>query len=95
MENNYGKCDFCGAKKVKSPKTGKIFCSEKCWLNPKPSPEAQNGAVEGFQKPNHGSTTGQRFTTRQPLEIIADELGNINRRFDEWEQYFKKELGGE
>jgi hypothetical protein len=30
-EQDYGKCR-CGAKKVKNPKTGKIFCSDKCWL---------------------------------------------------------------
>lgn len=30
---NYGVCEKCGAEKVKNPKTGKIFCKEKCWLN--------------------------------------------------------------
>ena len=29
---SYGVCKFCGANNVKSPKTGKIFCSDKCWL---------------------------------------------------------------
>lgn len=29
--NEYGLCTFCGAKNVKSPKTGKVFCSQKCW----------------------------------------------------------------
>lgn len=28
----YGTCKECGANKVKNPKTGKIFCSNKCWL---------------------------------------------------------------
>jgi hypothetical protein len=28
----YGKCQFCGADRVKNPKTGKIFCGDKCWL---------------------------------------------------------------
>jgi len=37
----YGSCKFCGAKNVKSPKTGKIFCSEKCWLK-------QPGAVDQY-----------------------------------------------
>ena len=27
-----GKCEKCGADKVKNPKTGKIFCEKKCWL---------------------------------------------------------------
>src|SRR5690606_10420847 len=26
------RCADCGADKVKNPKTGKIFCKEKCWL---------------------------------------------------------------
>lgn len=28
-----GECNKCGANMVKSPKTGKIFCEKKCWLN--------------------------------------------------------------
>ena len=35
-KTNYGNCDFCGAEKVRNPKTGKIFCSQKCWLNKPP-----------------------------------------------------------
>jgi hypothetical protein len=35
-DNFYGKekntCKNCGAEMVKNPKTGKWFCSEKCWL---------------------------------------------------------------
>ncbi len=26
------KCEKCGAEKVLNPKTGKMFCKEKCWL---------------------------------------------------------------
>jgi hypothetical protein len=29
---SYWKCVKCWADNVKSPTTGKIFCSEKCWL---------------------------------------------------------------
>lgn len=29
--SQFGMCKFCGAEMVKSPKTGKIFCSDKCW----------------------------------------------------------------
>jgi len=28
-----GKCDKCGANMVMNPKTSKIFCENKCWLN--------------------------------------------------------------
>ena len=34
-DTDYGNCSFCGAKKVKNPKTDKIFCSAKCWLKNK------------------------------------------------------------
>ena len=27
-----GTCTDCGAKYVKNPKTGKVFCENKCWL---------------------------------------------------------------
>jgi hypothetical protein len=29
----FGNCKFCGAENVRNPKTGKVFCSNKCWLN--------------------------------------------------------------
>ena len=31
-QQELGKCEKCGADKVLNPKTGKIFCKEKCWL---------------------------------------------------------------
>lgn len=30
---NYGICKFCGAPNTQSRVTGKIYCSEKCWLD--------------------------------------------------------------
>lgn len=38
---NYGACSFCGAKMVKNPHTGKIFCSDKCWSKKEKSKENQ------------------------------------------------------
>jgi ribosomal protein L37AE/L43A len=39
VEDNYynknKQCENCGAEMVKNPKTGKWFCSEKCWLKAK------------------------------------------------------------
>ena len=29
---SFGECPYCKAKMVKNPKTGKIFCEQKCWL---------------------------------------------------------------
>ena len=93
MENNYGPCKHCGAKTVKSPKTGKIFCSEKCWLKQDSPSKPQNAPTTGFQKPFGQSTTGQVPNATDPMIIIGDELGAINKRLDSWEKYFKEELG--
>lgn len=41
------KCYKCGAEKVLNPKTGKMFCKDKCWLRGQTSqpsqPQEQNG----------------------------------------------------
>lgn len=39
QKENLGRCSNCGADNVRSPKTSKIFCGDKCWLN---NPQAQN-----------------------------------------------------
>ena len=48
--------DGCGGKNVKSPKTGKVFCENKCWLNttstPQNAPEAQISPLKAPEKPN-------------------------------------------
>jgi uncharacterized Zn finger protein (UPF0148 family) len=41
-QQDYGTCNYCGADKVKNPKTGKIFCSDKCWTKAESSSEAKN-----------------------------------------------------
>lgn len=33
QQRNLGICQFCGANNVYNPKTGKVFCGNKCWLN--------------------------------------------------------------
>ena len=38
-------CQFCGSKLVKSPKTGKVFCSDKCWL--KNAPQSNDSYSSG------------------------------------------------
>ena len=32
VDEGYGLCNKCGSARVKNPKTGKIFCKDKCWL---------------------------------------------------------------
>jgi uncharacterized Zn finger protein (UPF0148 family) len=49
MENNedrgYGLCGWCGVPNVKSPKTGKIFCSKMCWKDKKNKVEKQDESM--------------------------------------------------
>lgn len=48
-------CEFCQAKLVKSPKSGKIFCSDKCWLKPKPQGHpTQDKQDDVIQVPEQG-----------------------------------------
>ena len=56
-KQSYGKCSFCGADRVKNPKTGKIFCSDKCWTKSKSSPELQNGPERAETRPEIQDTT--------------------------------------
>jgi hypothetical protein len=47
------KCSFCGADKVLNPKTGKMFCKDKCWVNgPKvdqPKIDQSEKIIEGIR----------------------------------------------
>jgi len=67
MENNYaedyGKCSFCGAPKVKSPKTGKVFCSEKCWLKGK--------------APQESSPTGYARAEKQVQNVVSANINKF------------------
>ena len=49
MNQNYGQCNFCGANNVKSPRTGKIFCADKCWLKNKPNEYGAYPSKQGQQ----------------------------------------------
>lgn len=45
-----GICDKCGGKYVQSPKSGKVFCENKCWLTQTPVMVAPAvGLVGGVQ----------------------------------------------
>ena len=68
-QQNYGKCDYCNADKVKNPKTGKIFCSAKCWLKNQPQQpsQPQNAPVS-----NDRGTSGVRNQDVQLNQHTAD-----------------------
>ena len=59
-KTDYGTCSYCGAKKVFNPKTGKVFCEKKCWLN----------------RPSAGQTNIPPRTTSTYSQPIKVEPGN-------------------
>jgi len=44
------KCKFCGAKMVTNPHTGKVFCSEKCWLKNQTPEQKRASAPADFKR---------------------------------------------
>ena len=57
--NQYGQCKFCGANNVRNPKTGKIFCSEKCWLKGRPQ-EVARPTQNLIAQPNWEAITSRK-----------------------------------
>lgn len=85
MEQSYGQCRDCGAKNVKSPKTGKIFCSEKCWLK-KDGAVDEYGSYVRHDKPDwdairqekaEGQAKGAVFNKVMDLAIAMYEKGEL------------------
>ena len=75
---NYGNCDYCGAKKVKNPKTGKVFCSAKCWL--KNAPDAQNAPQNQSLPQKSTSATPQKKVDveyRNDLLLVIQDIHTI------------------
>lgn len=106
MEHNqaetFGKCNFCGADKVKSPKTGKIFCSEKCWLKDQPAKpytpdQARSADIRGYQQ--HKDESMRAMAARRDAVLITvAEMGQggawdeklIKEKLESWRDYFTK-----
>ena len=99
---DHGKCSFCGADKVLNPKTGKIFCSEKCWLKKK-APQSPVTVHETYlanapQSPqtsgNPQSVANDQWVPKQHSERIVVLLerieGDIEKIRDAVESINKK-----
>jgi len=75
MENE--KCSYCGQDKVLNPKTGKMFCKDKCWLKKEP----QQG------QPQPQSPTNM---VADDVSLLRKEM---NERFNKLWVYLKSKLG--
>jgi len=102
MENNYaadlGTCRFCGAKMVKSPKTGKVFCSEKCWLKKSESYTPNEARDVQIQENIKNKDTGIKFsaTRRDAVAVTTALMGQggawtdemVKTEINKWIKYF-------
>ena len=69
-DTNYGNCPYCGAPRVQNPRTGKIFCSEKCWLNKAKTP---NKSYPTTTNPLNAPQNAE-FAQIEALQIKVDDL---------------------
>ena len=84
MENNYGNCNFCNAPKVKNPKTGKIFCSEKCWLkSPQKPPNATTPDFSGVKM--HSNKV-------EPILFLIDEITALRNGIRDLDSFLRDRL---
>jgi len=73
-KQDYGECNTCGAPRVKNPKTGKIFCSDKCWLKTPPrAPQAP--------RTNEAYTGGQRYQIEPKIDLEA-KINELTRELN-------------
>lgn len=88
----------CGGKYVQNPKTGKVFCENKCWLNGgKPA-----GTNEPFRTPGENKKAEEekweqisRGKVRHGFSIEAYKMGKTldiqtKLEIDEWTNYVMK-----
>lgn len=67
-------CGDCGkAKYVKSPKSGKIFCADKCWLrdSQEPAPVGRDENEIKFEKSLDNPSVEQEFDKKKQEEVIG------------------------
>lgn len=53
---NLGVCQFCGAPKMRSQNSGKVYCSSKCWLK-NPQPRNYPAQPQYFKNTSYGAPT--------------------------------------
>jgi hypothetical protein len=73
-DTDYGVCKYCGAKRVQNPKTGKIFCSGKCWL--KKSPDAPQSPTS-TTRPQYG-----QLPVQQNIEALEAKINALTQRLN-------------
>ena len=83
-------CPNCGAEVVRNPKTGKLFCSAKCWLKGQPATKVEKfsqqidnerreeGMREGNAKNCAAMVIGNNPMFNNP-NIVKSQFANLSR----------------
>jgi hypothetical protein len=84
MTNNLGRCKFCGSENVRNPKTGKIFCADKCWLKNKPNelgayPPKKPDWDKIRHEKSEGLAKGAAFNKACDIVIAMYQKGDVTR----------------
>lgn len=71
-------CENCGVGKyVQNPKTGKVFCSEKCWLNQTPqATQPQQTPIQKFEKKLDEDIVDEKWKKIRDEKSEGQRLGN-------------------
>lgn len=81
-DETLGKCKHCNANNVRSPKTGKVFCSDKCWL--------KRGVASNGQSAPQNPTTGQN----RGYNPIAETSANVKQAQDNKQEAIRLSSSG-
>jgi hypothetical protein len=90
-KQNYGECKFCGAENVFNPKTGKVFCSEKCWLKTSSTSSRPVQTYQTAQTTPNWEEIG-RGKVRHGFAVEAYKLGrkldfNLTNEINDWTEF--------
>jgi uncharacterized Zn finger protein (UPF0148 family) len=80
--SQHGQCSFCGADKVLSPKSGKVFCSEKCWLKGQPQTTYNAPQAPRTSEPSQSVELSQ-FITKTEYNAILDKQRSVFAKMQE------------
>lgn len=74
QQQDYGQCAKCGASKVLNPRTNKIFCQAKCWLNGGNNANQNLGARTASQGAKTGSPDWDAIAEGKVRTLFALEV---------------------
>jgi len=90
----------CGGNNVLNPKTGKIFCENKCWLKGTQAPQTQNTqnvpqppvqpiqfAMTASQPPVAPTNKTNEIRANVALKMCSELIASGHMPFEQWENW--------